>query len=126
MSSKPNYVTTNKSDRDIDKQFDQRQFNLKFIENDKIIEEELKIKQETNNVLPVEPSTLLPHQRPIEDIIILIRETFYLILSKVINGENPVQYILSSPDNFFALTIFIIITGALLMLFSNILISPNK
>jgi len=125
MASKPNYITTNKSDRNIDKQFDQKQFNLMFEENEKILSGKLKADQsfEYNKEDEIIYNKL-PHQKPIVETIINIRETFYHSIEMLINGKNPSNYILSSPDRFFSLSIFLLVIGSLLLLSSNLMKSP--
>jgi hypothetical protein len=68
----------------------------------------------------------LPHKRPMEDIIIIVREIFYKILELLIDKQNPIPYILSSPDRFFATAVFLIIIGSSLLLLSNLMISSDK
>jgi len=122
-----NYVTTNKSNRDINKQFDQKNFNKNFEEKEKEIEIELRINKSTDifqNHQIID--TKLPHEKPIEDIIINIREMFYKILEMLIDKKNPIPYIFSSPDRHFSFAILLIIIGALLLLFSNLMISSDK
>jgi hypothetical protein len=122
MASKPNYTTTNKSDRNIDKQFDQRQFNLMFEANEKILNEKLKAEQsfEFNKEDEIIYNKL-PHQKPIVDTIINVRETFYKSIEMLSNGKNPSEFILSSPDRFFSTSIFLLVIGSLLLLLSNLM-----
>jgi hypothetical protein len=114
----------NKSNRDINKQFDQKNFNKSFEDNEKIIEEESKfinsrdIDQEHQII-----DKTLPHKKPVEDIIINIREMFYQILEILIDKKNPIPYIISTPDRYFAFSILLIIIGTLLLLFSNLMMS---
>ena len=67
---KPAQNTTNKSDRELGNKFDIKQFNKKFDENDKIIEEERQfIKSDDNNKYDEIIENKLPHEKSIEDII---------------------------------------------------------
>ena len=114
--------TTNKSDRELSKKFDINQFNKKYEDNDKMIEQEkrfMKSDDINNNDEIIENK--LPHEKSIEDIIISIKDVFYKIIELLFNRENPMGYIFSTPDRHFAFSLLLIIIGALLLLFSNIL-----
>ena len=50
---------------------------------------------------------------------------FYKILELLIDKQNPIPYIFASPDTQFAFAILIIILGALLLLTSSLMISPE-
>lgn len=121
-----NYQTTNKSDRNIDKQFDQKKFNSQFEEKDLQINEEIKINNSDDmNYYDEISDNLLPHQKPVQDIIINIREMFYKTLEILIDKKNPFAYILSTPDRQFSFAILLIIIGSLMLLFSNLMISSS-
>ena len=121
-----NYQTTNKSDRDVNKQFDQKQFNSQFIENDNLVNKEKKVGTSDDFKHYDEISDrLLPHQKPVEDIIINIREMFYKSLETLMDRKNPIPYVLSTPDRQFSFAIFLIVIGSLLLLFSNLMISSE-
>ena len=114
--------TTNKSDRDLGNKFDINQFNKKYEDNDKMIEQEkrfMKSDDINNNDEIIENK--LPHEKSIEDIIISIKDVFYKIMELLFNRKNPMEYIFSTPDRHFAFSLLLIIIGALLLLFSNIL-----
>jgi hypothetical protein len=118
------YTTTDKSYRNINQQFDQRQFNNQFEEKIKIIDQQVKLNESQDIQLDRDHEiigTKLPHKKPIEDIIINIRELFYDILLILQNGQNPYQYIFASPDRQFAFSIGLIVIGTLLLLFSNLM-----
>lgn len=122
-----NYITTNKSDRNVNVQFDQKQFNAQFEERVKQIEEENKLDDSQDMIKPDEISNkLLPHHKPVQDIIINIREMFYKLLEMLIDKQNPIPYLISTPDRQFSLSIFLIVIGTLLLLFSNLMISSDK
>ena len=123
----PNYLTTNKSNRNIDKQFDQKNFNKNFEDNETIIEEEKKFiyAQDINQEHQIINKNL-PHKKPVEDVIINIREMFYKILEMLIDKQNPIPFIFSSPDRHFAFAILLIIIGTLLLLFSNLMMSNSN
>ena len=108
--------TTNKSNRELGNKFDINQFNKKFDDNDKIIEQEKKFMKSDEII-----ENKLPHEKSIEDIIISIKDVFYKIIELLFNGKNPMEYIFSTPDRHFAFSLLLIIIGALLLLFSNIL-----
>ena len=63
----------------------------------------------------------LPHQKPIEQLIINMRETIFVILETLINKQNPIPYINSNPDRFLSTSIILIIFGTLLLLLSNLM-----
>jgi hypothetical protein len=121
MSNKKAH-TTNHSDRNVEQKFDQVQFNKTFenedtrmILNQKFINS-YDIRQDDEII-----SELLPHQKPIEEIVINIRELFYVLINKFIDRENPIPYIQESPDRVFAFALMIIILGSTGLLLSNIL-----
>ena len=89
--------TTNHGDRNIDKHFDQNQFNKKFENNDNI-----------NSKL------LLNHKS--KKIINDICELLYEIFNKILNLENPIPYIFESSDKIFTFSIMLILLGLLLLL----------
>lgn len=122
-----NYQTTNKSDRNIDKQFDQKKFNAQFEENDLDFDNKTKLSNsdDINNSDEISDS-LLPHQKPMQDIIINIREMFYKSLEMLIDKQNPIPYILSTPDRQFSFAILLVVLGGLLLLFSNLMISSEN
>lgn len=115
-------MSVNKSQRDVNKQFDQKNFNSKFEENEKQIEKESKTGSDMKKA-DESITTVLPHMRTFEDIVIIIREMFYKILELLMDSKNPIPYITSSPDRFFAASIFLIVIGCCLLLFSNLMIS---
>lgn len=121
-----NYQTTNRSDRNIDIQFDQKKFNIQFEENDAQINKEEKINRsdDMNNYDEISDN-LLPHQKPVQDIIVNIREMFYKSLEMLIDKKNPIPYILSTPDRQFSFAILLVVLGSLLLLFSNLMISSE-
>ena len=119
-----NYQTTNKSDRNINKQFDLKQFNYEFEESEANINKTRKANStddlnKNDEIL----ENVLPHKKPIQDIIINIREMFYIVLEMLVDKKNPLPYLFSTPDRQFSLAIFLIVIGGLLLLFSNIMIS---
>jgi len=122
MSKITNYITTNKSDRNVNKQFDQRQFNDEFEEQAKIDEKERNLKNSQDLLNKHEIiNNNLPHKKPIEDVIINIRELFYKIIELLLDKKNPFPYIFSTPDRQFAFSVFLIIIGSLLLLLSNLM-----
>ena len=116
---------TNKSKRGIDIRFDIKQFNTKFDKTDD--DTALEAKKSTG-IIGIETkksddiiNDKLPHKKPIQDIIVNIREMFYDILELLINKKNPIPFVVSSPDRFFACGVFLFIFGSLLLLFSNLM-----
>jgi hypothetical protein len=71
-------------------------------------------------------SILLPHQRTVEDIIIITRETFFHVLQLLADKKNPIPYIQDSPDRFFCIALVMIILGTLLLLLSNLMKSKDE
>jgi len=118
--SKQKAHTTNHGERDLDVKFDQIQFNKRFEDED--VRMVLNKSFDNNNKQIDEIiSDLLPHEKPIEEIIINMRELFYVLLNKIIDLENPIPYIQSSPDRIFAFSSLIITCGTLLLLLSNLM-----
>jgi len=125
MSQQKN--TTNKSNRELGNKFDLKQFNKGFDENEEKIEKAnaLMASQDMGKSDEI-ILTKLPHKRPVEDVIVNIRDLFYTILEMLIDKKNPIPWIFSSPDRHFAFAVLLIIIGTLLLLFSNLMISqPN-
>lgn len=121
-----NYETTNKSDRNINKQFDLKEFNDQFVQNDVVINKERKQDNSDDmKYLDEISDSLLPHQKPVQDIIINIREMFYKSLELLLDRKNPIPYIFSTADRQFSFAIFLIVIGSLLLLFSNLMISSE-
>jgi len=118
----PNYQTTNRSNRNININFDQRQFNKMFEENDEKREKEI-IQENSIDMIKQDEiiEDKMPHQKSIEDIIVNIRELFYKIIEFINEGKNPIPYILQTPERLFSLSILIIFLGTLILLLSNIM-----
>ena len=68
----------------------------------------------------------LPHKQPVEDIIIGIRDLFFIILDKLENQENPLPFIFSSEQRQFCFSLFLIIFGALLLFLATLMTSPTN
>lgn len=117
-------MSANKSYRDINKKFDQKEFNINFEES---IINDMKVKGEDNDLSYTDETVniKLPHKKPIEDIIITIRELLYHILELLIDKKNPIPYIISSPDRIFAFTLLLLVIGAVLLLLSNLMKSSD-
>jgi hypothetical protein len=123
MSQQQN--TTNRSDRKLGNQFDLGQFNKKFDENEKIIERDTKLNASLDMGKSDEAiSTNLPHKKPVEDLIVNMRNLFYAILEMLLDKQNPIPFIFATPDRHFAFAVLLIIIGTLLLLFSNLMMSP--
>jgi hypothetical protein len=118
-------MSVNKSYRDVNMQFDQKQFNKNFEE---AIIKEQKVKSEEKDLEYVDETVniILPHMKPIEDIIITIRELLYRILELLIDKQNPIPYIMSTPDRIFAFTVLILVIGSVLLLLSNLMKSSDE
>jgi hypothetical protein len=118
----------NKDTRNVNVTFDQKEFNQNFEQNNKdlVVQEkeknsmDMKQKDETTNMDPDNKLPILPHQRPIEDIIVITRETFFKSLEMIAHFENPIPYINNSPDRFFCMSVSLVILGTVLLIFSNL------
>jgi hypothetical protein len=135
-------MSNNKSDRDINTQFDQKQFNTQFLDNNLKLDNDLKINNNPlmKNIDEINRNSsrrqisaqdyssinILPHQRPIGDTIILMREMFYIILEMLIYKKNPLPFIFATIERQYIFSLFLIIIGSLLLLFSNLMISQTK
>lgn len=111
----PKNNTKNKSNRDINQQFDIKQFNKQFEMNDRKKKNDPDYYDEISD-------KLLPHNKTIEDIIINISEIFYKTMDLLIDGQNPLPYLISTPDRFFASSIILLSIGILLLLINLMLI----
>jgi hypothetical protein len=115
--------TTNYSQRKLGNNFDDidsninKNFDTKEKDNQQkaILQKNLDFKKDDINL------NIKPHQRTIEEIIMGMRELFFKILEMLIDKENPIPYIFSSEYRQFDFTLFLIIIGTLLLLFSNIM-----
>jgi hypothetical protein len=105
MSIKKLEHTTNKSDRNINKQFDLKNFNQKFEEND------LNIKNK-------QIKSILPHTKPIEIILSDMYSLFIKILKLIFNLINPIPYIFSTNDNIFTFSLLLIFSSIVIYMFS--------
>ena len=120
----------NKDARNFNKQFNKINDNInkRFEENANKIKKEFS--QDNSNDMTIQDDiksdVLLPHQRSIEDNIIIIRETFFHILELLANKKNPIPYISSSPDRFFAVSLTMIILGTVFLLLSNLMKSKDE
>lgn len=118
----------NRDARNVNITFDQKEFNQKFEANNKALElqekedasMDMNQNDEANNMDPKEDLPLLPHQRPIEDLIVITRETVFKSLEMISHFENPIPYINGSPDRFFCMSVSLVILGTVLLIFSNL------
>ena len=65
-----------------------------------------------------------PHKKNIDELLIDIRESFFIIIDKILKKENPFIYIFETPLRLFSSAILFILIGVLL-LFLNSLIKTN-
>ena len=125
MSKQQN--TTNKSNREIGNKFDLGQFNKSFDENEGKLEQSTRLNSSQDMRKSDESiSTNLPHKKPVEDLIVNMRNLFYLILEMLLDKQNPIPFIFSSPDRHFAFAVLLIIIGSMLLLFSNLMVSTSN
>jgi len=66
----------------------------------------------------------LPHKKPLEYILVTIRELIIVIFKYIFKLKNPLKYIYSNPDREFAFCLLVIFIGVILLLFN--LISQSK
>lgn len=66
-----------------------------------------------------------PHKRPLEYIILSIRDFFFKSLEMLTDKKNPIPYIFSTEERKFHFSLFLIIIGTLLLLLSNLMINQN-
>lgn len=115
--------TRNYSQRNLGNKFNildsdiNKNFEIKEDANQKnaILQKNLDFTQDDIN------SNIKPHQRNIEEIVLGMRELFFKILEMLIDKENPLPYIYSSQYRQFDFTLFLIIIGGILLLFSTIM-----
>ena len=125
MSNQQN--TTNRSNRELGNKFDLGQFNKSFDENEGKIDQSNRLNSSQDMGKSDESiSTKLPHKKPVEDLIVSMRNLFYLILEMLLDKQNPIPFIFSSPDRHFAFAVLLIIIGTMLLLFSNLMMSPSN
>jgi len=62
-----------------------------------------------------------PHEKTIEETIYEIRVVLSDVLSLLIDGKNPINYIFSSDNKQFAFCLLMLIIGITMLLISNIL-----
>ena len=103
-----------------DNTFNRVKFNNEFASRE-VEDNKKNMNVEMNDV----EITVLPHQQKIEDIIIEIRDLFFIILDKLENKENPLPFIFASDQRTFCFSLFLIIFGALLLFLSTLMISPK-
>ena len=99
-------------------------FNQMFDQNNKIVEKKFKEGSSQNILISDEINknnyALLPHQRSVDDIIIITRETFFKTLELLTSFKNPVPYITETPDRFFCMSVVLILLGILLLVISSL------
>ena len=105
--------------------FNQKKFNNEFEFNDTLLKKTKNLDSNLNTNFNPEVLTL-PHEQTIENIIINMRDNFYIILDMVENKKNPLPFILSSDNRIFSFSLFLIIIGTLLLLLASLMKSPNE
>ena len=109
----------NKYDRNIDQKFDLGNFNKVF--------EEKRNDYSIVNVYDDDVIESLPiHKRTIEYIIIRTRELFYTCLELLSNKKNPLPFVMETEERKFSFSLFLIVMGILLLLFSSLMISKQN
>ena len=66
-------------------------------------------------------SKKLPHQKSIEDIIILSRDMIHKLLEMMMNRQDTMAYINSSPEKQFIFALILIFFGTILLLLSGLM-----
>ena len=107
--------------------------NLKNLENEDIFRNELNDinnydsaynKSFNNNILNkinMTNDTRKPHEKTIEETIYEMRVVLSDVLSLLVDGKNPINYIFSSDNKQFAFCLLLLIIGITMLLISNIL-----
>ena len=109
----------NKYERNIDQKFDLGNFNKVF--------EEKRNDYSIVNVYEDDIIESIPiHKRTIEYIIIRTRELFYTCLELLSNKKNPLPFIMENEEKKFSFSLFLIVMGILLLLFSSLMISNKQ
>jgi hypothetical protein len=111
----------NKYERNIDQKFDLGNFNKVF--------EEKRNKNDYSivNVYDDDVIETIPiHKRTIEYIIIRTRELFYTCLKMLSNKKNPLPFVMQNEERKFSFSLFLIVMGILLLLFSSLMISNKQ
>jgi hypothetical protein len=109
--------TIKKGDRDVNIKFNQIKFNKEFEEDDnKDINYNPDLEKPDEII-----SKKLPHQKSIEDIIILSRDMIYKLLEMMMNRQDTMAYINSSPDKQFTFALILIFFGTILLLLSGLM-----
>lgn len=114
----------NKYERNIDQKFDLGNFNKVF--------EEKRNKNDYSIVNVYDDDDddiieLIPiHKRTIEYIIIRTRELFYTCLEMLSNKKNPLPFVMENEERTFSFSLFLIVMGILLLLFSSLMISNKQ
>ena len=109
----------NKYERNIDQKFDLGNFNKVF--------EEKRNDYSIVNVYEDDIIESIPiHKRTIEYIIIRTRELFYTCLEMLSNKKNPLPFVMQNEERTFSFSLFLIVMGILLLLFSSLMISKQN
>lgn len=120
--------SVHKSMGNVDNQFDQKQFNKTFENDDKLVEKVFKQNSSHDMIEDDEAiynrKVILPHQRPVEDIVVSVRNMFFDAIEG--NYKNAIDHVNSTPDRFFAFALICIVIGSLLLLLSNLMKSSEK
>jgi len=103
--------------------FDPTNFNKNF-ENKEKDPNRLIFGQQNLKVKDIDEIITVPHKKPIETIILDIRDLFFQILNIIEDKQNPIPYIFASDKRQFAFSLFLIIFGTLLLLLSSLMKSP--
>ena len=104
--------------------FNPKQFNTDFEKNDLDINKNIKLNKSFRG--DIEKIVLLPHQQTVENIIINIRDLFFIIIDMLENQKNPLPFILSSDTRIFTFSLFLIIFGTLMLLLASLMKSPTN
>ena len=89
--------------------------NMNYNSYDKIISNNIY-----NNIINTN-DLRKPHEKTIEETIFEIRVVLSDVLSLLIDGKNPLNYIFSSDNKQFAFCLLLLIIGMTMLLISNIL-----
>ncbi len=104
--------------------FNQVKFNNDF--NSKEVEDNKQLSKNKNIDIDTDIINILPHKQPVEDILIGIRDLFFIILDKLENKQNPLPFIFASDQRQLYFSLFLIIFGSLLLFLATLMISPKN
>ena len=110
-------------------EFNVQEFNIQFEKKDREAEnEELQYSKQTNKQINKQTNKQQiqddnENVNMTNDLGINMKNLFFKILELLLNKENPIPYIMSSPNIQFTFSVMILIIGGLLLFVSNLMIN---